>query len=110
MPIKITLRARPIYKYDYDDKGVYCREHTSTGDWVPLEPHCLNCGFPAIEEQDCVCSCDEFKPAMYYHESTKTIRACENRESPTEEAKKFMLSTGAVSISMCYNDYWEFDF
>ena len=44
------------FKWDYDDKGVVCRQDKETDGWEVMEPHCAECGH---RNNECVCNDDE---------------------------------------------------
>ena len=53
-------------EYLYDDCGVICRKNPEDEtDIQPVEPHCLNCGFPTLE-----CDCGDYEAAWYFEEET----------------------------------------
>lgn len=43
------------FKWDYDDKGVICRQDKETDGWEVMEPYCVECG-----HRDDECVCDNF--------------------------------------------------
>ena len=55
------------YTYEYDTCGVLCRYNDRLEDWEVLEPHCLNCGYPADDHDDEDC---EWKDAPYIKDDT----------------------------------------
>lgn len=50
--------------YEYDDHEIKCLNYD--GDWRPVEPHCLKCGYKPDE-----CKCDKFSPATYWDENAE---------------------------------------
>ena len=50
--------------YEYDDHEIKCLNYD--GDYRPVEPHCLNCGYRPEE-----CECDTFSPATYWDENAE---------------------------------------
>lgn len=55
---------------DYDDKGVLCL-YTKNDEWLPLENHCVNCGYVD-------CQCDE---PEYFCVDCDKVDDCECMES-----------------------------
>lgn len=61
---KYREREGITYQYEYDDCGVLCRHNDRDGDWECCEAHCLNCGYPADNHDECCCGY-EWKDAPY---------------------------------------------
>jgi len=118
--IKITLKTHPTYEYAHDDNGVYCRNHISTDDWVALEPHCLNCGRPALQRPYYImlenkarlllpssdshtCDCGDFIEAPYVCERTNTLHIAYDILGVTKFEKTLADKYCATKISQ---DYW----
>ena len=64
---RTTMTTKTQYTYEYDTCGVLCRHKERDGDWEVLEPHCLNCGYPADDHDDEDC---DWEDAPYIQDDT----------------------------------------
>ena len=68
-------------EYLYDDCGVICRKNPEDEtDIQPVEPHCLNCGFPTDD-----CECGDYEAGWYFEEGEEDEDSDEEDEGLREK-------------------------